>query len=135
MSGTAIGTIGRRSLLLCALLGTIVLDAPKVFAHAALTRSEPGRRAVLVQSPAQIRLWFNEKIERDYSSISVLDPTGQAVPAGTAMVSPDDPKLLVLDLPALGPGQYTVHYRVNSVDGHVVDSRYVFTVEAAGTTR
>jgi methionine-rich copper-binding protein CopC len=121
---------GRRSLLLGVLC--LALGAPESLAHATLTRSEPGRRAVLARSPAQIRLWFSERIERGYSSISVLDAAGHTVSSATATVSPDDPMLLVLDLPTLAPGQYTVHYRVNSVDGHIVDARYVFTVEGAG---
>ena len=123
------GMIGRRSVLLGVLM---VLGAPEGSAHAVLTRSEPGRNHVLARPPAQIRLWFNEKIEREYSSISVLDAAGQSVSTAAATVSTADPKLLVLDLPALGPGRYTVHYRVNSVDGHVVDAHYTFTIEAAG---
>jgi copper resistance protein C len=127
--------IGRRSLLLGVLCGATALGAPVAVAHAALARSEPGRRAVLARPPTQIRLWFNERIERNYSSIALLDATGKAVSTASATVSPDDPRLLVLDLPVLGPGQYTVRYRVNSVDGHVVDASFVFTVEAASTTK
>ncbi|MBI2153363.1 MAG: copper resistance protein CopC, partial [Candidatus Rokubacteria bacterium] len=29
-------------------------------------------------------------------------------------------------LPALGPGGYTVHWRILSVDGHVSDGRFSF---------
>ncbi|HXW30675.1 MAG TPA: copper resistance CopC family protein [Xanthobacteraceae bacterium] len=102
------------------------------FAHAALVRSDPSRRAVLAQPPAQIRLWFNEKIEADYSSASVVDEAGRTVSTGQAHASPDDPKLLVLELPVLGPGRYSVHYRINSLDGHVVEASYDFTVGSAG---
>jgi copper resistance protein C len=44
----------------------------------------------------------------------------------------DDPKLLVLPLPVLVPGAYTVKYRVLSVDGHTVDYGYTFSVESGG---
>ena len=33
--------------------------------------------------------------------------------------------------PNLDPGRYTVRFRVLSVDGHVVESSYTFTVKAA----
>lgn len=98
------------------------------FAHATLVRSDPSRRAVLAQPPAQIRLWFNEKIERDYSSVSVVDASGHTVSTEQAQPAPDDPKALVLALPLLSSGRYSVHYRINSVDGHVVEASYDFTV-------
>lgn len=100
-------------------------------AHAALVRSDPSRRAVLTQSPSHIRLWFSERIEPDYSSISVLDAAGHAVPTGPAAVSPADARLLILDLPPLAPGQYTVRFRINSIDGHILEASYQFALEAA----
>lgn len=105
--------------------------ARTAFAHAALVRSEPSRRAVLAQPPTQIRLWFNERIERDYSSVSVVDAAGRTVSTGQARASADDPRVLVLELPLLGSGRYSVHYRINSVDGHVVEASYDFTVGPA----
>ena len=33
-------------------------------AHAALVKTEPPRRALLAKAPAEVRLWFNEEIER-----------------------------------------------------------------------
>jgi hypothetical protein len=43
-------------------------------------------------------------------------------------VGPDDAKRLSVTLPPLPPGAYTVRYRVLSVDGHVVDSSFSFTI-------
>jgi len=102
------------------------------FAHAVLVRSDPSRRAVLARPPAQIRLWFNEKIERDYSSVSVVDAAGRTVSTEQVQGSADDPKLLVLALPLLSAGRYSVRYRINSVDGHVVEASYDFTIGPAG---
>jgi methionine-rich copper-binding protein CopC len=100
-------------------------------AHAALVRSDPSRRAVLTQPPGHIRLWFSERIELEYSSISILDAAGQRIPTERAAVSPTDAKLLILDLPPLTPGQYTVRYRINSIDGHILESSYQFVLKAA----
>ena len=33
-------------------------------AHAALVKTEPPRRALLAKAPAEVRLWFNQEIER-----------------------------------------------------------------------
>ena len=106
-------------------------DSRPASAHAALLRSDPSPRAVLMQPPSRIRLWLSERIEAGYSSISVLDPAGEPVPTGRAETSPADAKLLTLELPRLAPGQYTVRYRINSIDGHILESSYQFVLKAA----
>lgn len=99
-------------------------------AHAALVRSEPARRATLSKPPAQIRLWFNERLEPAYASIKLFSADGaKQIETRNAAVDGADPKLLVLELPPLAPGEYTVKYRVLSVDGHTVDYGYTFTIK------
>jgi methionine-rich copper-binding protein CopC len=126
---------GDRVVLRCAavlMAGVMVLAfAPAALAHAALVKSEPARRAELSKAPGQVRLWFNEKIEPAYATINVFRQGGVPVVHSTARVDKDDAKLLVLDLPQLDAGAYTVKYRVLSVDGHTVDYGYTFTVKSA----
>jgi methionine-rich copper-binding protein CopC len=110
-------------------LGASLHSAP-VLAHAMLVKAEPARRAVLSQPPAQVRLWFNEEIEKDYASLAVLDGAKAAVTDAKPTIAADDPKAIVLALPELAPGKYTVKFRVLSVDGHVVDTSYDFTVKS-----
>jgi hypothetical protein len=105
--------------------------SPAALAHAALVKAEPARRAELSKAPSQVRLWFNEKIEPAYATIHVFQKGGVPVLHQPARVDKDDAKLLVLDLPQLDPGAYTVKYRVLSVDGHTVDYGYTFTVKSA----
>lgn len=107
------------------------LHSGTALAHAMLVKAEPARRAALTKAPSQVRLWFNEEIEKDYASLAVHDaakttPVTEAKPH----VAADDPKSIVLPLPELGAGKYTVKFRVLSVDGHVVDSSYDFTVKS-----
>lgn len=112
------------------LVSLVLLSSSNVvFAHAALTKAEPARRAVLTVSPKQVRLWFNEEIEADYASLSLYDANGKALTDKRPLVHPDDAKSIYLELPELVGGQYTVKFRVLSVDGHVVDSEYNFTVK------
>lgn len=101
-----------------------------VLAHAQLIKAEPARRAILDKAPTQVRLWFNEEIEGAYTSLSVLGANKKPVTDAKPRVVSDDPKSVVLSLPDLEPGKYSVKFRVLSVDGHVVDSSFDFTVKS-----
>lgn len=116
------------SMLLMAL--AVCLHSAPVLAHAMLVKAEPPRRAQLTQAPTQVRLWFNEEVEKDYASLAVFGEDKSPVTEVKPNISPDDPKAIVLPLPALDPGKYTVKFRVLSVDGHVVDSSYDFTIKS-----
>lgn len=120
----------RVSSLIIGLASLVLLCVTETaFAHAALVKAEPARRAILTTSPKQVRLWFNEEIEADYASLSLLDANGKPLTKNKPLVYPDDAKSIFLELPELVGGQYTVKFRVLSVDGHVVDSEYKFTVK------
>ena len=60
--------------------------------------------------------------------MSVWSSAGTQVDARDARVGPDDAKRLSVTLLPLPPGAYSVRYRVLSVDGHVVDSSFSFTI-------
>jgi len=100
-------------------------------AHSLLVRSEPGRNATVTRAPERVKLWFSERIEPAYAKLSVWSQAGKQVDAGDAAVDSNDPTLLSVSTPALGPGRYTARFRVLSVDGHVVESSFGFTVKAA----
>src|SRR5919109_2180243 len=100
-------------------------------AHAYLVKSVPAGRATLFTSPAKIQLWFNERLEPRYSSISVLDQDGTRVDLDNAQVAADDPKLLLVGVKQLRGGRYVVKFRVLSVDGHVVQQSFPFTLREA----
>lgn len=98
-------------------------------AHALLVKAEPARRAALSRAPHQVKLWFNEEIEPAYTQMSVVDANDKPVTDAKFQVPADDRKLMVLALPDLVPGKYTVRFRVLSVDGHVVESSYDFVLK------
>ncbi|HLP81931.1 MAG TPA: copper resistance CopC family protein, partial [Nitrosomonas sp.] len=87
------------------------------------------RRASLSMPPKQIQLWFNEKIEASYASVTVVDKDKKAVTENNPEIVAEDPKSVVLNLPEIDSGRYTVQYRVMSVDGHVIESSYDFNVK------
>jgi copper resistance protein C len=121
----------RRLMAGSALIGAMAMGwQTPALAHAMLVKAEPPRRAVLTTPPAQVRLWFNEEIEKDYTALTVLNSDKAAVTETKPHTAADDPKAIVLPLPELGAGKYTVKFRVLSVDGHVVDASYDFTVKS-----
>lgn len=121
----------RRALLLAALAVAGALSPVMAAAHAVLVRSDPARRAAVTRAPERVRLWFSERLEPAYATLSVWSEAGKQVDAGDAAVDATDPALLSVATPNLGPGHYTVRFRVLSVDGHVVESSFAFAVRAA----
>ena len=113
-----------------ALAMAICVHVAPALAHSMLVKAEPPRRAVLATAPAQVRLWFNEEIEGDYASLVVLDAEKHPVTEIKPQLAPDDRKSIVLPLPELTAGKYSVKFRVLSVDGHVVESYFDFTVKS-----
>ena len=122
----AVGWAGA-ALAVAFLVGPPAVDP--AHAHAVLVRSVPSHRAVLGQAPERVDLWFNERLEPAYSTVSIWNESGSQVDERDVTVAPDDPRRLTVTFGARAAGQYTVKYRVLSVDGHVVDSRFTFTVK------
>lgn len=108
------------------LLGLLVPAG--AWAHAYLVKAVPAQRAVVLVAPSRVQLYFNERLEPKFCTLSVIDAQGHAVHAGDAIVAAEDRKQLAVGLKPFGPGVYTVRFRALSVDGHVVVDQYTFTV-------
>ena len=115
-----------RSTLLIVLLMVPITS----WGHAYLVKSSPTRRAALSSPPTRVVLWFNERLEAQFSQLSVWNAEGQQVDEGDVQVGPDDGKRLSVGIPTLPAGSYTVKYRVLSVDGHIVEAEFPFTVRS-----
>jgi methionine-rich copper-binding protein CopC len=111
-----------------ALLAGALLVPTFAWSHAEMVKSVPARRSTTTTPPPRVRLSFNERVEAKFSRVSVWDAKGAQVDLKDVEVDPEDPKQLTVGLPALDPGTYTVRFRVLSVDGHVVESQFPFTV-------
>ncbi len=120
----------KRVVIGVAMLMAMCVHAAPVLAHSMLVKAEPPRRAVLAKTPTQVKLWFNEELEGEYASLVVLDAEKRPVTEIKPQLTPGDPKSIVLPLPELTPGKYFVKFRVLSVDGHVVESSFDFTVKS-----
>jgi methionine-rich copper-binding protein CopC len=109
----------------------LLLTIPShVWCHAYLVKSSPARRAAISSAPARVTLWFNERLEAQFSQLTVWTQAGQRIDTNDVQVGPDDSKKLSVGLPTLPAGTYLVRYRVLSVDGHVVEADFPFTVRS-----
>lgn len=116
-----------------ALAALLALTLQPAFAHANLVRSEPVAGSVLEQAPSQVQLWFSEAPELKLSDVRLLDGSGKVVSREPVRAVPGDPLSLVLPLPELPPGVYTIVWRVTStVDGHTTSGTVPFSVGAPG---
>jgi methionine-rich copper-binding protein CopC len=122
----------RRLLLVIGLVGLALWLPGQAWPHAYLVRSVPAARSLVTQPPERVQLWFNERLEPAYSRVSVWSRAGRRVDAGDVQVAATEPTRLSVAVPRLEPGAYTVKYRVLSVDGHVVEAEFGFTVRGAG---
>lgn len=115
----------------------VLAASSEAVAHSAMERADPGPRSTVISDskPVPLTLWFNERVEAKWSVVSVERAGGALVegvdkPRGVE----GEPRALRVMLPPLSPGRYTVKYRVLSVDGHIVNWGYEFTVaDPAGT--
>ena len=97
-------------------------------AHAFLDRSEPRVGATVSAAPGELTLRFSEEIEPAFSTVKVLDAKGKRVDKADVRVDLADRTTLRVSLEALGPGVYTVMWRVISVDTHVTEGDFTFHV-------
>src|SRR4029079_782943 len=102
--------------------------APLADFHSKLVRAEPAVDSTVKESPARVRLWFNEACEVGLSTIKILDASGAEVALGKATAT-DDPRSIAAAVTGkLAPGRYQVVYKTAGGDGHAVRGEYAFTV-------
>lgn len=106
----------------------LVLPAA-LLAHAFLDHAEPKVGSVVTQPPSEIRIWFTQEIEPDFSTIEVCDSHGNQVDKKDTHQDADDKKLMIVSVPALASGEYTVMWKVVSTDTHHTHGEFRFTVK------
>ena len=110
-------------------LGIFLLRPPPAASHAFLDHAEPRVGSTVDASPPTVTLFFTEPVEPAFSHVELEGGDGRK--AATEPVRHPAPDRLELSLPALPPGEYTVHWAVVSVDTHPTEGRFTFTVRAA----
>jgi methionine-rich copper-binding protein CopC len=116
----------RRGFLL--LLPALLLDVPTAQAHAMLERASPAVGSTVRSAPTEVTLRFTEALEPAFSTLQVTGPGGERVDAGDTHVDGSEKMILRASLKPLTPGVYTVVWRVVSIDTHVTNGDFKFTV-------
>ena len=99
------------------------------WSHSTLQTSVPARGAVLTSSPAAVTLHFNENVERDFTTIKVIDAAGLNLVTGKTTVDKADRKTVLVPISTLKPGQYKVQWSAVGPDGHRRTGDYVFVIK------
>jgi methionine-rich copper-binding protein CopC len=97
------------------------------WAHAFLDRASPAVGSTVHTAPTEVRIQYTEALEPAYSSAHVEDASGTTV-STAARVDPNERSVLIVPLGTLKPGRYKVIWKVLSVDTHVTNGSFNFTV-------
>ena len=94
-------------------------------AHAMLDHAEPRVGNKVATAPREVTLWFTQKLEPAFSSITVTDAAGKRVDTGKTRVNGSQ---MSVSLRPGGSGTYHVKWHVLSVDTHTTDGNFTFQV-------
>ena len=94
-------------------------------AHAFLDHAEPRVGNTVATAPREVTLWFTQKLEAAFSTVTVTNAAGQRVDTGKPRVSGNQ---MTVSLRSGGAGTYHVTWRVLSVDAHTTDGSFTFQV-------
>jgi len=111
-----------------ALLVTWLLISQAVHAEGVLLKGIPEDNAQLSQFDGKITLWFSGNVGERFSSLVVVNSTGQRVDNHDVKLEVASRSLLRATTKSLPPDNYVIRYRVVTEDGLVVSGIRKFTV-------
>jgi len=110
-----------------ALMVGFLAISPVAFAHTEPVTMTPAANST-VSAPANVTIKFSGALEPKFSSITVTNSGGHVVNKEASAVG-SDTKIMMVALPALPAGVYTVHWVGVSTDSHRAQGDYKFTVQ------
>jgi methionine-rich copper-binding protein CopC len=108
--------------------GLLLLAPPLADAHALLRSASPPVGGTVRSAPGEVAITFSEGVEPRFSTIEVRDESGARVDKADPHNGPGGQTRLLVDLPPLKPGRYTVSWSAISVDTHHTEGKFTFTV-------
>ncbi len=103
----------------------LLLASNSANAHAMLDHADPRVGNKVASPPREVTLWFTQKLEGAFSSITVTNAAGQRVDSGKTRVSGNQ---MSVSIKGGGTGTYRVNWRVLSADTHTTDGSFTFQV-------
>lgn len=116
-----------RSLLFGALV-VIGAGAASSFRHNHLIKSAPGNGQQLSVAPKEIRLWFNERPEIPFTSVTLMESDSTKIATIKAVATSDSMVAAVPLSHSLPAGKYLVAWRTASSDGHAIRGVFGFSI-------
>jgi methionine-rich copper-binding protein CopC len=96
--------------------------------HNHLVRSMPSAGEKLTASPADIRLWFNERPEVRFTSVTILRADSSKIATIKAVATADSMAISAPLPEPLPAGAYLITWRTASRDGHAIRGTYGFSI-------
>jgi methionine-rich copper-binding protein CopC len=115
----------RRSSLAAIIPLLLLFATGEAAAHAMLDHAEPRVGNKVAAMPREMTLWFTQKLEAAFSTITVTDAAGKRVDTGKTRVNGNQ---MSVSLRSGGSGTYHVIWRVLSADTHTTDGSFTFQV-------
>lgn len=115
----------RKTSLLAIVALSLLLFSTAADAHAMLERAEPRVGNKVASPPREVTLWFTQKLEAAFSTITVTNAAGERVDSGKTRVNGSQMSIAIR---AGGSGTYRVKWQVLSVDTHRTDGSFTFQV-------
>ncbi|MBS3964700.1 MAG: copper resistance protein CopC [Methylomonas sp.] len=109
------------------LFAALLASSGAGFGHAVVTHHSLKLKPVPVNQASQVELNFNSQVELDLSEVflvsagDVMTPIN-ALPGGK-------PGQVMLELPALAPGEYAIKLKIFAADGHLSEDLLRFFVK------
>ena len=105
----------------------LVLGATAATAHSFLDHASPRVGSTVKTSPSEVRLWFTQPLEPQFSGAILRSSTGVELGHGT--VNGADAKQIVIHVHGLPAGKYHVTWKALSVDTHRTQGSFNFEIK------
>ena len=96
--------------------------------HNHLVKSSPADGERLAATPREVRLWFNERPEIPFTSVTLMEADSTKLATIRAVATADSMAAAVPIATALPPGKYLVAWRTASSDGHAIRGVFGFSI-------
>lgn len=105
----------------------LVFASQLAFGHAVVTHNSLKLKPVPVNQASQVELSFNSKVELDLSEVFLVSAGDVMTPVNA--LPGDKPGQVLLELPALQPGEYAIKLKIFAADGHLSEDLLRFFVK------
>ncbi len=115
-----------RSLVALITAAVLMLVPAAADAHAHLDHARPPVGGTVQTAPHDVTIWFTQNLEPAFSTVEVTGPNGERANQGNPQISGNRMRV---GIKAAGAGTYHVHWHAVSVDTHVTQGDFTFTVD------